>query len=120
MLSLQTHTEICEMQPSTTKEEINKQWKEKILETYHELVQSYKKVRKNIDFINDHSLSPEKITIIDFVDDIIKKENEQKENKYKLRIQCLKILSEMQNADSRGDEYQQAKQFIQCIQNKQA
>ena len=93
-----------------------KKCEEKMVSAYDKLLKDFKKIQKYIDYINRNSLSKESTTIKEFVDDVIDREEEDKEDGYKQRIHYLKRLVEMRDEDSSTNEVHQAIAFIQSIQ----
>ena len=91
---------------------------EKMVLAYNKLLKDFKQIQEYIDYINRNSLSKESTTIKEFVDDVIDREEEEKEDGYKQRVHYLKRLVEMRDEDSSTNEVHQAIAFIQSMQNK--
>ena len=109
---------MCEMKGAA--QEGKKTCEDKMVSTYKDLLQDFKKIQKHIDYINKNSLSRNSTTIKEFVDDVIDKEEEEQEDGYKQRIHYLKKLVEMRDEDSSTNEVHQAIAFIQSIQSTES
>jgi len=91
--------------------------KKKVTDIYADLLKDFEEVQNCIDFINENALSTSPISLEDYVNDLIEREEENKQDGYEEQIKCYKKLLKikMEKRDERFKTASQAEKTKEAI-----